>query len=163
MHSCCVQATGTEVGKHFHSSCDLTRSPKQRHLPSSGEHAAEGGVPALGDRRVQGHGDTAQAWAGPPCPPDCWLWGWSYAGEPGGSLGKELAPSAALWGQIRGRAHLWVRALCGGGEHAVSVICKGRALLLRVWPAQMETGRCELSALGVQVTSRPLCPPWIFS
>ena len=58
---------------------------------------------------------------------------------------------------------LWVRALFGGGEHTVSVICKGWALLLLVWPAQMEMGRCELSALGVQVTSRPLCPPWIFS
>lgn len=96
MHSCCVQAPGTEVGKHFHSSCDLTRSPKRRHLRSSGEDAAEGGVPALGDRRVQGRGGTAQAGAGPPCLPGCWLWGWSYAGEPGGSLGKELAPSAGL-------------------------------------------------------------------
>lgn len=40
--------------------------------------------------------------------------------ESQGKPGKELAPSAALWGQIRGRAPLWVRALCGGGEHVVS-------------------------------------------
>lgn len=99
----------------------MTRSPeKQRHLPSSGEHAVEGGFQPLGSGAgTWGH---CRRHGGPPCPPDAAGCGWS-CGEPG-SLGKELAPSAALWGQIRGQSGqgpVWGRGarsvshLLGGG------------------------------------------------
>lgn len=74
----------------------------------------------------------------------------------GEAWGKNWLPPQCCGGRS-GAGHPC--ALCGGGEHSVSIIWKGRALLLLVWPAQMETGRCELSAFGVQVTSRPLWAP----
>lgn len=42
-----------------------------------------------------------------------------------GSLGKELAPSAALWGADQGQGTLVGQGPVWGGEHAVSVIYEG--------------------------------------